>query len=1566
MKRASDALLSALCALCLAQAASVNAQTAAISGTVSYSGRQTGNVWIIAATNSAMPTNLVGSTAAKAAVSPMVGAFTNISFTLTNLPTGTNYWLFAWRDSNTNSLNDATEAKAVFAANPILLTNNFTNAVLTLTDPDTNNNGIPDWWEQFYGIVFSWFGDGSDGPLVVSAGQTNFTDTVRAVVTGNNPAGSSVLSVATTNGFRPNDIVLIIAMQDPNTDLNQNIAGRYEFARLFSLSNDALVLASPLSNSFPATAGQRIQVLRVPQYSTVTVNGTLSCAAWDGTNGGVLAFLAQNLTLDSNGTIKADGKGFRGGISVPSVGDYEFGVPGEGTTGWSGSRATTSVAVAQGGGGAGKGADASGGGGGYESRGQDGSKWDSSSDFGRGGSPYGDTSLIRLYLGGGGGGSGSHNRGRVGVGGGTGGGIIAAICGEIRGNGVIACRGGQGSPGVYALDANCGAGGGGGAGGSIYLAGTLTNTLSISATGGAGGARASGSSGGVGGAGGNGRIRIDLAGGQLPSSIQPTVGYVGGRTNSLVPFVWGDPDSDGLRDDLEYQANTNPLNPDTDGDGLPDGWEVQYGLNPLNPGDAGLKPPGDQLSWLQKYCYGLNPLTPDTDGDGLSDYDELFVRATNPLNPDTDGDGMPDGWEVQYGLSPMLNDAALDRDLDGLTNLQEYQFNQTNTLGIVLHPTSRLSATNGLSDYENVTGRRNVTYFYDRNDRLTGAQYGNGLALLWQYDGNGNILRQLTATQDTSALPLVWRQLNNLTNTTGNQADYGDADGDGWSNYQEWQAGSNPRDAASTPDTLGLPGTNIALLTLPFTPSNFVVGVGQLDGTGAEEIVVGADGNPGTNTNFLLILSQSYSGWTTQRVDIGPFGITSIAVGHLTNRPSLGIYLGLRETGGTGRVAEVTLTGTNWTLNTIATSTNSAAFVLGLRSTNDLLVSLAATNAPAGALFSLGYGTNWSLGLVETNASQRGLGIIGATRMGETNLAGIRLMDAGGIRLGRVNLATNAVFYASTGKWYFTTTNRSSWTAAQTYARSIGGELATVTDATLNSFLLNQLVLNAPDQTCWIGLFRNSCCTPHPTCGWQWSSGTPFSYYTWAANEPNCSGGTERFAHMLNTGAWNDLPDNGNITAIIEMSPQAYDLVFALQVTLPEPAATSRLNWRGLSLCSGFPRASFTNLASVAYAYLDDLNGNGQIDEGDEFVLVEYQISSTNSPITTLLKRRMQGNGAASYGLAFVNYLNQTNTILFTGEPDGRVFSWQAAGATNALQSQVFSAHHAGKAWHALEGVQIPRQGEGLIGLRVNPASPNSCDVIFWPPQIDLWKPANVPETAPVARILPTPSSGGGFAPVNIRLWDGEGNASLLFLQYSNAASLGWSNAIIASVNGGAYGFVSAPPSGTTHQVIWNANGLFAPGSTNTVWLRARAKDSAFFGDWSPAVQYVVSIPADSDSDGLPDDWEMARLGTLAYGPNQDPDNDRFVNWQEYVADTDPLNGSSFLAITNMLVASDGLRIRWQGGVHATQFLQRSDNLSTNFWQTIFTSLPPTSVSGSYTDALSTNVFRFYRIKATR
>ena len=130
---------------------------------------------------------------------------------------------------------------------------------------------------------------------------------------------------------------------------------------------------------------------------------------------------------------------------------------------------------------------------------------------------------------------------------------------------------------------------------------------------------------------------------------------------------------------LEFEADTHPYLEDTDADGMFDGWEWKYGLDPLNPADAGADP--DQDGVINRLEYNntaagsyievdnithTNPRVNDTDNDGLLDGEELFNYLTDPTHNDTDGDGMPDGWEVKYGLNPLdPADALLDSDTDG-------------------------------------------------------------------------------------------------------------------------------------------------------------------------------------------------------------------------------------------------------------------------------------------------------------------------------------------------------------------------------------------------------------------------------------------------------------------------------------------------------------------------------------------------------------------------------------------------------------------------------------------------------------------------------------------------------------------------------------------------------------------------------------------------------------------------------------------------------------------------------------------------------------------------------------
>jgi len=144
---------------------------------------------------------------------------------------------------------------------------------------------------------------------------------------------------------------------------------------------------------------------------------------------------------------------------------------------------------------------------------------------------------------------------------------------------------------------------------------------------------------------------------------------------SLDPFTNDttlDHDNDLLLNLYEYQYNCDPFNNDTDNDALTDGDEVYTILTNPSVSDT-------DADWLldgeEVIIYNTNPLDNDSDNDGLDDGEEVILYGTNPLYWDTDADELPDMWEIDYNLDPLVNDAELDNDEDGLTNYQEYQHN---------------------------------------------------------------------------------------------------------------------------------------------------------------------------------------------------------------------------------------------------------------------------------------------------------------------------------------------------------------------------------------------------------------------------------------------------------------------------------------------------------------------------------------------------------------------------------------------------------------------------------------------------------------------------------------------------------------------------------------------------------------------------------------------------------------------------------------------------------------------------------------------------------------------------
>lgn len=72
----------------------------------------------------------------------------------------------------------------------------------------------------------------------------------------------------------------------------------------------------------------------------------------------------------------------------------------------------------------------------------------------------------------------------------------------------------------------------------------------------------------------------------------------------------------------------------------------------------------------------------------------------------------------------------------------------------------------------------------------------------------------------------------------------------------------------------------------------------------------------------------------------------------------------------------------------------------------------------------------------------------------------------------------------------------------------------------------------------------------------------------------------------------------------------------------------------------------------------------------------------------------------------------------------------------------------------------------------------------------------------------------------------------------------------------------------------------------------------------------------DSDADGLDDGWEMAKFGTLAYGPKDDPDADGFSNAQEQLMGTHPLVSNFPLQLDISRWNGQLARLSWLGSTN--------------------------------------------------
>ena len=146
-----------------------------------------------------------------------------------------------------------------------------------------------------------------------------------------------------TGALAAGDLILIIQIQgatmngqlhptfgdvcDPNNSTWGSIAslnncGNWEYVEVAGTSGTTIInLRCGLSKSY--TSSGEVQVVRIPRYSDLTVTGTLTADAWNGTTGGILAVEVNgNTTID--GTLDVNALGFRGGNVAGNNGSLDF------------------------------------------------------------------------------------------------------------------------------------------------------------------------------------------------------------------------------------------------------------------------------------------------------------------------------------------------------------------------------------------------------------------------------------------------------------------------------------------------------------------------------------------------------------------------------------------------------------------------------------------------------------------------------------------------------------------------------------------------------------------------------------------------------------------------------------------------------------------------------------------------------------------------------------------------------------------------------------------------------------------------------------------------------------------------------------------------------------------------------------------------------------------------------------------------------------------------------------------------------------------------------------------
>lgn len=146
---------------------------------------------------------------------------------------------------------------------------------------------------------------------------------------------------------------------------------------------------------------------------------------------------------------------------------------------------------------------------------------------------------------------------------------------------------------------------------------------------------------------------------------------------------------------------------------------------------------------------------------------------------------------------------------------------------------------------------------------------------------------------------------------------------------------------------------------------------------------------------------------------------------------------------------------------------------------------------------------------------------------------------------------TGPVTYPANGATYYLL-DAANWTELEAEAITLGGHLATVDDAAENLWIYNTFsAFGGTDRSLAIG-YNDAAIEG----SYEWTSGSPSAYTSWAPGEPNNFLGDEDYAVMwhpssgVGDGLWTDVPNTNSITRPGGSTAGIHGVV---EVPVPEP-----------------------------------------------------------------------------------------------------------------------------------------------------------------------------------------------------------------------------------------------------------------------------------------------------------------------------------------------------------------------------------------------------------------------------